>query len=410
MSKTKEPTARKFVATYEDLDGNIVKEKLTAVDGSSARMLLASQGKVVIEIDPVKSWTEIEFGKSVNDAALLQFTRQMAAFTAAGISIASALELLESTTKNKTLKAAIGAMLGDIKDGVSLAGAVQQHAKLFPAYYPALLAASERSGDMSGAFETLAGYIERDLTSKRAVRSALYYPSVLIVLGIGAVFLLTTVVLPRFESFFSSLNAQLPVATRVLMAFSRFMTGHLLQILLLIVVAAIAFLFALQNPKGRRVIDAVLLKLPVVGPLVELVVLERYARVLGTLSAAGVPLPDALTLASRVVGNQIFSTAIVQTRRGVMNGEGLSGPMLATKVFPDAMIQVIGVGEQTGRLSQQLEQSSTMYGKELDYKLKNLTSLLEPVILLIVGGGVGFVAIALVSAMYGIYNSGQLSG
>lgn len=398
-----------FVALVENEKGEQKREKLQASDRVTARVALAERGLTVVELEKVKPWTEIQIGSGIPDGQLLQFTRQMAAFIGSGVSVSKALELLEKTAKNKNLKRVIGMLNSDINEGESLGTAVRSHGKTFPSYYAAILQASERSGDMTTAFETLSAYIERDLGSKRAVRSALYYPAILILMGIAAIFLLSTVVLPRFQVFFTSLNAQLPVTTRALLAFSAFFSAAWIYILLGIVLGVV-LIFALgKAARGRYLIDASLLRIPLVGGLLELVALERFARVLGTLSVSGVPLPDSLALASKVVGNSVYGAAITKVRRGVINGQGLSDPMENTKAFPEGMIQIVRVGEQTGRLSQQLEQSALMYSKEVDYRLKNLTTLLEPLVLLLVGGGVGFVAIALVSAMYGIYNSGQLT-
>lgn len=414
MSKTKVKAKKQkktgFVALVEDGSGKQSRQKIQAPDRVSARVALADKGLRVLELDAAKSLGEIEIGGRIPDAQLLQFTRQMSAFIGSGISVTKALELLGKTAKHKTLKRAIMAILSDINDGESLGSAVRSQGKYFPTYYSAILEASERSGDMTTAFDTLAGYIERDLTSKRAVRSAMYYPSILVVLGVAAVFLLSTVVLPRFRVFFASLNADLPATTRALMSFSSFFSASWKLILLGLLAFVISIFVTGRIPAGRYLLDKLILKFPVIGNVLELVALERFTRVLGTLSSAGVPLPDSLSLASKVVGNQVFARAITKVRRGVINGEGLSEPMESAKAFPESMVQIVRVGEQTGRLSHQLEQSALMYSKEVDYRMKNLTTLLEPIVLLIVGGGVGFVAIALVSAMYGIYNSGQLAG
>lgn len=408
MPKKNETGIKSFVALVEDDRGHQRRERIEARDRVSARVALAEKSLRIIELEERKSWTEIEFGASVPDGQILQFTRQMSAFISAGISVTKALELLAATAKHKRLKSVIEMLHKDISEGESLGTAIRSQGKVFPAYYSAILQSSERSGDMTAAFETLAAYIERDLGSKRAVRSALYYPAILVFIGVAAVFLLTTVVLPRFQVFFASLDAQLPVTTRILLATSSFFATAWLYIILALILAVILVIAAGKVSRGKYIIDAFLLRIPIIGSVLDLIALERFARVLGTLSIAGVPLPDSLDLAAKVVGNSVYSTAVREVRRGVINGQGLSSPMEDTGAFPEAMVQIVRVGEETGRLSQQLEQSSLMYSKEVDYRLKNLTTLLEPLVLLIVGGGVGFVAIALVSAMYGIYNAGQL--
>lgn len=414
QDKAKKVKAKKvrnltYTAKVQTASGVERTEKLKAESRSRARMALVSQGLNVLELNERQHWTELEIGSGISASQLLQFTRQMAAFTYAGITVTNALDILQRSSKNKSLKRVLLSMSNDIRDGDTLAGTVRAHSKHFPSYYPAILEASERSGDLPAAFETLSLYLDRDLSSKRAVRSAMYYPTILVVLGISAMFIMTTVVLPRFQVFFASLNANLPAPTRALMAVASFMSAWWATVLVGLLAIVVAIFFIARTRRGRYLLDTLLLRMPVFGALLELIALERFTRVIGTLTAAGVPLPDVMHLGARVVGNRVYGDAILKIRKGILNGEGMSEPMEATKKFPEALVQVVRVGEQTGRLSQQLDQSAGMYAKEVDYRLKNLTSLLEPVVLLIVGGGVGFVAIALVSAMYGIYNTGNLS-
>lgn len=400
----------KFVATVEAIDGKVSKRKITAKSITQARLALSSQHLIILKLKLIPNWYEIEFGGKISDKLLLKFSRQMAAFTSAGISITSSLALLARSTSNKPLKSTLEFMIEDIENGDTLGSAVTAQSSKFPTYYPAILNASEKSGDIATAFETLADYGERDYASKQAVRSAMYYPAVLVLLGTAAVFVLNIVVLPKFLTFFESLDAELPAPTRALMNFSAFMSAWWVVILAVMLMVTVAMVAARKTDAGKLFIDKMILKLPIFGSLVDLAALERFNRVLATLTKAGVPLTDALTLSARVVGNQLYANSISEVRKGVLNGQGLAGPMAATGVFSEVTVQVVLVGEQTGRLTEQLQQAARLHGQELDYRLKNLTSLLEPIVLLVVGGAVGFVAIALVSAMYGIYNTGDLAG
>lgn len=408
VKATKKPAAApifKYDASVMDAAGKKSKKRVSSVGRSRARLELTAAGFQVLEIHEVKHWWDIEIGKPVSQQVLLQVTRQLAAFTAAGVPLLEALRLLANAVNHKRMKATLLAIAEDVRDGDTLPQAARSHPQVFPEYYLSILDASERSGDLRTTFETLASYLERDLASSRAVKSALYYPAILLVMAVVAVVVLSTTVLPRFEQFFSSLGAELPLATRILLSVSRFM-GDWWWAVLLGFAWLVVMLIIFRNAKtGRLVTDRFLLRLPIFGHLIEIIVLERFARVLGSLSAAGVPLPDGLRLASGVMGNQAYNLAVQQTREGVVAGLGLSDPMEATKRFPAEIVEIIRVGEQTGRLVEQLDHSATYYAKEVDYRLKNLTTLIEPVVLLIVGGGVGFVAIALVSAMYGIYSS-----
>jgi len=280
--------------------------------------------------------------------------------------------------------------------------------KVFPKFYIAILEASDRSGDIAITFHNLTAYIERDYTSKRTIKSALYYPAILLVIAILAIFILSIVVLPKFEVFFSSLNAKLPLPTRMLLNFSSFMQ-HDWWLVAAVIIGAVVGVWALRKtPVGLFRTDALLLKLPILGRVLEIISLERFTRVLGSLANAGVPLPEGLELSSKVVSNEVYLRAINFVREGVIAGRGFIEPLEETKVFPEEIQQILRVGEQTGRLVEQLEFASQYYSKEVDYRLKNVSTLIEPIILVFVGGGVGFVAVALVSAMYGIYSSNAL--
>lgn len=356
-----------------------------------------------------KFW-EIEIGRPVPQSVLLQVTRQLGAFTASGIPIVEAIDLLSESTKNKRMKVVLQEMSLGINQGLTLPAAARLNSKVFPQYYIAILDAAERSGDLSTAFETLSTYLERDLASARAVKSALYYPVILVLLSIATIMILSIVVLPRFAELFASLNTELPLPTKILMSFSTIISLHWKTILILTATFIIAFVFFINQEKGRSIFDHSILKLPIFGNILKIIILERFTRVLGSLAHSGVPLPDALELSATATGNKKFEKAVRQAKEGVIQGRGLVGPMEQTNVFPTETVQILRVGEQSGRLVNQLENAATYYAKEVDYKLKNITALLEPAILILVGGGVGFVAIALVSAMYGIYSGNTLNG
>lgn len=408
--KKKPVKLQRFSATVLDADGNHVRTKIKAATRSRARLALTSEGLNVVEVHPVPRWWEIEIGRAIPADVLLQATRQLSAFTSAGVPLLESLYMLSDSTKNKRMRQTLIAVAEDVRDGDTLPQAARAHPAVFPAYYVSILDASERSGDLSTTFETLSAYLDRDLTSRRAVKAAMYYPLILVVLSVVAVVVLSTAVLPKFEVFFDSLNAELPLATRILLGISRFFATWWWAVLLGFLVLVEGMFLLRRTDRGRLWIDKGLLRLPIFGKLIEFVALERFSRVLGSLSSAGVPLPDGLQLAAGVMGNRSFDLAVRSTREGVLRGEGLTVPMEATGVFPPETVQILRVGEQSGRLVNQLEMAADFYSKEVDYRLKNLTALIEPVVLLVVGGGVGFVAVALVSAMYGIYTSTNLGG
>lgn len=399
---------RTFKVTYTDAHGKVNRARVVASGRNRARLDVEAQGFTITEIREIRRWWEITVGRAVGDSVLLQVTRQLAAFSAAGVPLLEGLGMLAQTTRNKYMRAALLTMLEDIRDGDTLPQAARVHDSVFPAYYVAMLEASERTGDVTATFETLADYLERDTNSRRAVKSALAYPAILVVMGIGAVVMLSTVVLPKFEVFFASLNTELPLATRMLLAMSAFMATWWWLIFGGLAILLVGGFLYRRTVGGRYHLDRLLLRMPVMGTLIQQIAMERFSRVLGSLSAAGVPLVDALELSQGIMGNAAYDRAVIEARSGVMRGEGLAGPMEAAGLFTMELVQILRVGEQTGRLTEQLEHAATYYAREVDYRLKNLSTLLEPIVLVVVGGAVGFVAVALVSAMYGIYTSSNL--
>lgn len=406
-SKVRKLKPKTFKVQVLDIEGKTQTKKIKSVSRGQLAMDLKVQGEDVADIQESKPFWEVEIGRTVPQDVLLQVTRQLAAFSSAGVPIIDALSLLSESTKHKRMKSTLSEMAQDIRSGDTLPGAAKTHKSVFPGYYLAILEAADRTGDIATAFETLSNYLERDLNSVRAVKSALYYPIVLILLAIGAVAVLSIVVLPRFVDFFTSLNATLPLPTRILLDSSSFVATYWWALGLFLLTIIVVFFIIRNFDNGRLLQDKLILRIPIFGKIVRLIALERFTRVLGSLTNAGVSLPDALELSANVMNNFAFTVAIREIREQVLRGEGITTPMSKFPVFPKESVQILKVGEQTGQLTDQLNHAADFYAKEVDYKLKNLTALIEPVVLLIVGGGVGFVAVALVSAMYGIYNSGS---
>ena len=252
------------------------------------------------------------------------------------------------------------------------------------------------SAELTGRLDTvlvqLSDYIDRDLEARRKITSALTYPGVIMVMSVVVVGVLVGFVLPRFQKFFTDLDAKLPLPTRVLLSASNFLTRWWfvfagVGLLLVILIGA-----SLRTPRGRAVFDKLLLRTPALGDLMRHVILERFCRILSSMMEAGVPLPEAMRVTTEAA------------REAMMRGEGLATPLAETGLVPASARQMIRVGENTGTLDQQLSTAATFFERELDYKIKRFTSLFEPAILIGVGLVVGFVAVALVSAMYGIFN------
>jgi len=352
---------------------------------------------------PVKTpWWQIQITRPVKTEELMNFSRQCASFLRAGIPVLDALAVIAEDAR-KHMAATLEDMATALRGGASFAGAVARHPDVFPPHYVSMVRSAELTGRLDDVLDQLAVYAGRDLEARRKVKSAITYPAVICVVAIVTVIVLATYVLPQYEKFFHELNARLPLATRLLLNVTSWLGTWWWALLgggLLALLLSVAFV---RTEPGRRRFDALLLRIPVVGGLVRYVIVERFCRIMSAMVQAGVALPDALTVAISSANNRLYQAGLGEAREEMIRGEGLARPIAASGLFPAAANQMIRVGETTGTLDAQLESAAGYFERELDYRLKRFTDLFEPMVIVVMGVVVGFVAIALVTAMYGIF-------
>jgi type IV pilus assembly protein PilC len=391
---------------YSALDGNGNKINGTekAESASAAHLMLIQRGLQPIDVKEHKSILKFEITKkTVSRKEVMHFSRQLSVFVEAGIPIMEALEVIAEETSDKLLKRVLLDMVLELQAGDTFASAAASHPEAFPRYYVAVLESAELTGTLDAVLLELAQYLETDIEARSAITSALIYPAVVAVMAIGTVIVLATFVLPKFKTFFSSLNAKLPLPTRMLLSISGFISQWWWAIAAIVLVAAVSFVALRRSTGGRAWLDSVILKLPVAGSLLQAAIIERVCRVLASLVTAGVDLPRAMAVTADASNNAVYSAGINHIREQMMEGQGLANPLAETGLFPGAARQMFRVGEETGTLDKQLSTAAAFYHRELEIKVKHFTSLFEPAIIIFMGVIVGFVAIALVSAMYGIY-------
>lgn len=342
--------------------------------------------------------------KRVKRKDVMHFSRQMAVFIKAGIPILQAIDGITEEMGNKKFKEVLLDIRERLSGGDTFAGAAAAHPEAFPNYYVGMLRTAELSGTLDDVLEQLADYIDRDLEARRQVTSALTYPAVIAAVAVVVVVVLVGFVLPRFKNFFKDLNAKLPLPTRMLLAIANWTSTYWWVFLVAAGALGLACLWLMKAEPGRRIRDRGLLRIPALGDVVHHIMLERFCRIMSSMMNAGVPLPEAMQVTSTATGNVVFKEGLATAREAMLRGEGLAGPLAATGLFPAAAKQMMRVGEDTGTLDQQLEIAARYYDRELSYKIKRMTTLFEPTIIVVMGVIVGFVAIALVSAMYGIYH------
>ena len=385
--------------------GSRVSGTEEAASRAAAHLALLDRGIQFVELTTKKNVLKFEITKKrVKRKDLMHFSRQLGVFVKAGIPIMEALEVISEEASDKLLKAALLDMIERLQAGDTFASAAAAHPEVFPDFYLGILGSAELTGTLDVVLEQLATYIERDIEARSKVTGALIYPAVVFVMAIVTVVILATFVLPRFKTFFDSFHATLPLPTRLLLSVSNFFSTWWWALLIGVVAFVTGFILMRRSQAGRAKLDALLLKLPVIGDLMQAVIMERISRVLSSMILAGVPLPEALTVTSTASNNAVYRRGLNQIREEMMEGQGLSIPVARSGLFPGAARQMFRVGEETGTLDDQLELAATYYNREVDIKLKRFTSLFEPAVIIFMGVIVGFVAIALVSAMYGIYH------
>jgi type IV pilus assembly protein PilC len=334
---------------------------------------------------------------------IMHLSRQLGAFVHAGLPILDAVRILGEEAKSSTLRKVLVEIEEGLRRGERLADCLDRHPRVFPDFYRGIMRSAELTGQLDVVLEQLAKYLERDLEARRRISAAMVYPAVIALMSVFTVIVLAVFVLPKFKNFFDALDAKLPLPTRMLLGLTDFLTQWWPVLAGGTAVLALIIFVALRTQGGKRARDAFLLKIPFIGPTVRVALVERFCRVLSSMAAAGVALPEALRVATQSLHNLVFMRSLSTVSDAMMRGEGLAGPLSRTKLFPGTAARMIRVGEETGTLDHQLDVTARYYEGELDFRLKKLTAFFEPAIILVMGGLVGFVAIALVSAMYGIF-------
>jgi type IV pilus assembly protein PilC len=393
----------KFAYSAIDATGAEVEGTTKADTLGTARALLVEQNLFPIRIEESKGMLDFELTKEkAKKKNLMNFTRQLSVFVKAGIPITDALTTIGDESTDVAIRRAITGMTDDLRNGGLLSASAAQYPNVFPNYYIGILQAAELTGRLDDSLDSLAGYIGREIETRSKVVSALSYPMVVMVLALGTVMVLAGYVLPQFKPLFEELGAELPLPTRMMLFVARFFGDlwYVTVIAFLLFIGTVAFLT--MHPTGKELWQRMSLKIPIIGGIIEYAILERFCSVLHTMLKAGVAIPSAMETTTEAVSNIVYREQLDIARQQMLEGSGFTQPLIDTELFPGAARQMFKVGEETGTLDQQLEVAGEYFNRELEYRIKNFTTLFEPIMILFVGVVVGFVAIALVSAMYGV--------
>ena len=370
---------------------------MTADDEAAVRTRLTGQGLIVTNVKKKSMDFNIPtIGSGVKLRDLVIFTRTFSTMIDAGLPIVQCLDMLAGQTENRLFGKALGEVKNGVESGKSLSESMGLHPKIFDELFRNLVAAGEAGGILDLIFRRLAVYLEKADKLRRQVKGALIYPTAITVVGVLVMGVMMTFVLPTFERMFKELGAgALPAPTRVVLAMSHFTVDNLHFIFGGGILLAVGFVAMIRNEKGRLVWHHIMLRFPVIGPVIRKGAVARFTRTLGTLLSSGVPILEALDIVAKTSGNEVIKRGIYHAREKVAEGKDLATPLMATGIFPPMVVQMIGVGERTGAMDEMLQKIADFYEDEVDQAVAAMTALIEPIILVGLGGGVGGMLIAM---------------
>jgi type IV pilus assembly protein PilC len=358
---------------------------------------LVAQGLTVTKVK--KKPTEFvmpTIGSGVSLKDMVVFSRTFSTMIDAGLPMVQCLDMLANQSDNLRFRKVLAGVKSEVEAGKSLSESLAKYPKVFDDLFSNLVAAGEAGGILDVIFRRLSTYLEKAAKLRRQVRGALIYPSVIFVVGIAVVMVMITKVLPVFEKMFKDLGAgSLPAPTRFVLAISHGVTDHVFIVTGVAVLFVVAMILALRTERGRYALDTVLLRMPVLGPVMRKVAVARFTRTLGTLLSSGVAILDGLEIVAKTSGNRVVARAIMYARAKIAEGKDIASPLLETGVFPPMVVQMIGVGEQTGAMDEMLQKIADFYEDEVDTAVAAMTALLEPIMLVFLGGVVGGMLIAM---------------
>jgi type IV pilus assembly protein PilC len=398
--------------TYKvrDREGRLLQGNLEADSSDLVASKLRSMGYIPIAIDrqgggAMKKELKIPgLGGKVNQKDISVFSRQFATMINAGLSLIRALHILGEQTESKVLKVVVTEVRLDVEKGASLSQALGRHPKVFNRLFVAMVKAGEVGGVLDSVLMQLASIIEKQVELKRKIKSAMTYPVAVLALVLLIVTAMLVFIVPTFETLYADLGGTLPLPTRLLLGVSGLVTGYLPFIVVGEVLFAVGFKRWITSEGGRAKWDAFKLKVPIFGKLVHKTAITRFSRTFAVLLRSGVPILEALEITSETVNNTVVASAVKDVQTAVKQGESVAGPLSRHAVFPPMVVQMLAVGEETGNVDEMLEKVADFYDAEIEAIVDALTSLLEPLLIVVMGGAVGGMVVALYMPMFQIIN------
>jgi type IV pilus assembly protein PilC len=377
--------------------GEVKKGEVEAADEASVQQRLRAMAlsNVKIKKKPIQITFKFPGFGGIGQKDLVVFTRQFATMIDAGLPLVQCLDILSGQLDNMAFREVLTKVKLKVESGSTLADALGDHPKVFDTLYVQLVAAGEIGGILDTILQRLGSYIEKNEKLKRRVKGAMVYPVIVLTVAVGVVLVLIAYVVPTFEKMFKDMGGTLPAPTQLLIDLSHAFRSNWYFILGIPAAAFIAFKTWISRGRGQQVWHDFVLKTPMFGPLIRKVAVARFTRTLGTMLSSGVPILDALEIVAKSAGNKTIERAILFVSAKISEGKNIAGPLAETKVFPPMVVQMIGVGEATGAMDQMLGKIADFYDDEVDVAVASLTSAIEPLMMVFLGGTVGYFMIAM---------------
>ncbi len=377
--------------------GEVRKGVMEAESQDAVQNRLKAQNLTPTKVKKKAAEFNLSFGSPVSEAELVVFIRQFATMIDAGLPLVQCLDILSQQGENKAFCRILKDIKGNVEQGATFSESLRRHPKVFDELFVNLVAAGEMGGILDTILQRLAIYIEKRVKLKRQVRSALVYPTAVMLIAGVVLSVLLTFVIPSFQVMFRDFGGEdeLPGPTQFVISLSHGFVSNLHFIIIGIIAISAAISYSYRQPAGKAFWHRLMLTVPILGPVMRKIAVSRFTRTLGTLLSSGVPILDALEIVAKASGNVVVEKAINDTANKIREGRTMADPLMETKVFPPMVVQMIGVGEQTGALDQMLNKIADFYEEEVDVAVTALTSLLEPLMMVVIGGMVGFMLIAM---------------
>jgi type IV pilus assembly protein PilC len=396
-----------FAYTAVDASGKTIRGKMDADSEQLVTSKLHEQRCHIVSISRGKEKKKLPTigSRKVKLKSMVIFSRQFATMINAGIAVVRCLDILEGQTKDEALKPAIAQCKRDVKAGLSLTDAFGKHPTVFSRLYINMVRAAETGGILDQMLDRLATFLEKEDEIRGKIKSAMIYPIVVLIFAGMVLTALFMFVLPKFKEIFLAMNVKMPLATRILFDGSTFLKGHWYMLLGILIGGFLAYRRYAKTERGRFQIDGLKLRVPVIGELVQKMGISRFSRTFATLIASGVPMMRSLEIVGDTSGNVVIAKAVDNARSAIREGQKISVPLAQSGLFPSMVTHMIDIGEETGRLSDMLIKVSDFYDQEVDAAVKALTSLVEPCLIVFMGGIVGFIAVSIMSPIFKLVSS-----